>query len=175
MLAGTNGTEDLSVFDRLEADFKFQLIEYGGKMNKTNKGFSLLELLIVVAIILIIATIAIPSLLRSRQAAHEAAAVATLRTINTAEVTYLSTAAGQFGTIPDLISNQLIPSNFVPGPVSGYNFSIVLDATNRDFTVSAFPASANDGRYAYFVTPDGTVRYGTVAPTGIASGTPVSQ
>ena len=144
-------------------------------MNKTNKGFSLLELLIVVAIILIIATIAIPSLLRSRQAAHEAAAVATLRTLNTAEVTYLSTAAGQFGQLTDLISNTLIPANFVPGPVSGYNFAITLDATNRDFTITAFPASSNDGRYAYFITPDGTVRYGTQAPTGVASGTPVSQ
>jgi len=175
MLAGTNGAEDLSVFDRLDANFKINGFEYGGKMKKTNKGFSLLELLIVVAIILIIATIAIPSLLRSRQAAHEAAAVATLRTINTAEVTYLSTAAGQFGTIPDLIANALIPPNFVPGPVSGYNFSIVLDSTFRDFTVSAFPASPNDGRYTYYVTPDGTVKYGTVAPTGIAAGTPVSQ
>ena len=143
-------------------------------MNKTNKGFSLLELLIVVAIILIIATIAIPSLLRSRQAAHEAAAVATLRTINTAEVTYLSTAAGQFGTIPDLIANTLIPPNFVPGPVSGYDFAIVLDATFRDFTVSANPASSNDGRYNYFITPDGTVRYGTLAPAGMA-GQPVTQ
>jgi prepilin-type N-terminal cleavage/methylation domain-containing protein len=154
----------------------FNDFEYGGKMNKTNKGFSLLELLIVVAIILIIATIAIPSLLRSRQAAHEAAAVATLRTINTAEVTYLSTAAGQFGQLTDLISNQLIPSNFVPGPVSGYNFVIALDAvTFRDFTVTATPASSNDGRYAYYVTPDGTVRYSTaMAPTG-QGGQPVSQ
>jgi len=147
-------------------------------MNKTNKGFSLLELLIVVAIILIIATIAIPSLLRSRQAAHEAAAVATLRTINTAEVTYLSTAAGQFGSLTDLINNQLIASNFVPGPVSGYNFVVQLDtATYRDFTVFANPASTNDGRYGYYVTPDGTVRYTTVtamAPTGQA-GQPVSQ
>jgi prepilin-type N-terminal cleavage/methylation domain-containing protein len=146
-------------------------------MNKTNKGFSLLELLIVVAIILIIATIAIPSLLRSRQAAHEAAAVATLRTINTAEVTYLSTAAGQFGTIQDLITNTLIPTNFIPGPVSGYNFAITLDPTFRDFTVTATPASANDGRYAYFVWPDGTVRYSSVAtaaPAGQA-GQPVSQ
>jgi len=87
----------------------------------------------------------------------------------------LSTAAGQFGTIPDLITNALIPANFVPGPVSGYNFSIDLDSTFRDFTVWAFPASTNDGRYGYYVTPDGTVKYTSVAPTGIASGTPVSQ
>ena len=59
---------------------------------KNSRGFSLLELLIVVAIILIIATIAIPSLLRSRQAANESASVANVRTVNTAEVTYLSSA-----------------------------------------------------------------------------------
>jgi len=61
--------------------------------------------------------------------------------------------------------------------VSGYQFTIVLDATNRDFTVTASPASANDGRYGYYITPDGTVRYSTVAtlaPAG-AAGTPVSQ
>ena len=143
-------------------------------MKKTNKGFSLLELLIVVAIILIIATIAIPSLLRSRQAAHEAAAVATLRTINTAEVTYLSSSNGNYGTIADLIGGALIPSNF-GGTVSGYNFSIV--AAGGDFTVTADPATANDGRYGYYITPDGVVRYSSatsLAPVGSA-GSPVSQ
>ena len=55
------------------------------------KGFSLIELLIVVAIILIIAAIAIPNLLRARMAANEASAVASVRTINTAEITYRST------------------------------------------------------------------------------------
>src|SRR5207247_73171 len=71
-------------------------------MKKNNKGFSLLELLIVVAIILIIATIAIPSLLRSRQAANESAAVANLRTINTAQVTYLSSSGGNYGSLAGL-------------------------------------------------------------------------
>jgi prepilin-type N-terminal cleavage/methylation domain-containing protein len=55
------------------------------------KGFSLIELLIVVAIILIIAVIAIPNLLRARMASNESSAVGSIRTINTAEVTYNST------------------------------------------------------------------------------------
>jgi type IV pilus assembly protein PilA len=56
-----------------------------------SKGFSLIELLIVVAIILIIAAIAIPNLLRARIAANESSAVSSIRTMNTAQVTYQST------------------------------------------------------------------------------------
>ena len=63
---------------------------------KKQKGFSLIELLIVVAIILIIAAIAIPNLLRSKMAANEASAVGSVRSINTAEVAY-STAYPNIG------------------------------------------------------------------------------
>ena len=137
-------------------------------MKNNNKGFSLLELLIVVAIILIIATIAIPSLLRSRQAANESAAVANVRTINTAQVTYLSSAAGSYGDMTGLIATKLVDDTFT-GTKAGYVYSIVLDTLRQDYTVTANPASANTGRYGYYSTPDAVVRYSTtatLAPTG---------
>src|ERR1041384_3769326 len=112
---------------------------------KNSKGFSLLELLIVVAIILIIASIAIPSLLRSRQAANESAAVASIRTITTAQITYLSSAGGNYGTLPQLISNGLLDSGF-NGTKSGYNYSIT-NPSGVDYTIWASPASTNNGRY----------------------------
>ena len=139
-------------------------------MKNNNKGFSLLELLIVVAIILIIATIAIPSLLRSRQAANESAAVANVRTINTAQVTYLSSAAGSYGDMAGLIATKLVDDTFT-GTKAGYTYSIVLDALKQDYTVTANPASSNTGRYGYYSTPDAVVRYSTtatLAPTGQA-------
>ena len=144
---------------------------------KDARGFSLLELLIVVAIILIIATIAIPSLLRSRQAAQESSAVAQVRTINTAEVTYLSTAGGNYGSIPQLITAGLLDSRFATS-VSGYVFTV--EAAGYDYTATATPASTNAGRYGYYSTPDAVIRYQSVTsaacnpcyPTGF-SGSPV--
>ena len=136
-------------------------------MKKNNKGFSLLELLIVVAIILIIATIAIPSLLRSRQAANESAAVANLRTLNTAEVTYLSSAGGNYGDLDALITAGLVDETFT-GTKSGYNY--VITASGSDYTAEATPASPNTGRYGYYSTPDAVVRYSTIASLAPSAG-----
>src|SRR6516164_2486289 len=117
-----------------------------GFMKRPN-GFSLLELLIVVAIILIIATIAIPSLLRSRQAAQESSAVAQVRTINTAEVTYLSANQGSYGDVVSLVSQGLLDSRFT-GSVSGYNYTV--SASGSAYTATAMPTSANAGRFGYY-------------------------
>ena len=111
---------------------------------KNNRGFSLLELLIVVAIILIIATIAIPSLLRSRQSAQESSAVAQIRTINTAEVTYLSSNQGSFGDIPSLITQGLLDSRF-----TFVSVKLHRKRPGPNYTANADPTSTNAGRFTH--------------------------
>jgi hypothetical protein len=100
---------------------------------------------------------------------NESAAVANLRTINTAEVTYLSNA-GTYGSMTDLIAAQFLDDTFT-GTKAGYNYSITMDATS--YTAEAVPASTKTGRYGYYTVPDAVVRYSTtasLAPTAAQAG-----
>jgi type IV pilus assembly protein PilA len=161
---------------------------------RRQKGFSLIELLIVVAIILVVAAIAMPNLMKSKMAANEASAVASVRSINSAEITYsvayptigysrlladlggnpvaCAAPGGATSTSACILDSVLSVSDTVPksGYLNTYGGVVASNGVNTQYTINADPLSRGmTGQRSFFSDQSYIIRVNQTAAASAAS------
>ncbi len=142
-----------------------------GKKVKMKEGFTLVELMIVLAIIAIIAAFAIPNLMKSRMSANETGAIGVLRTLVTAESTYMNRYS-VYGNLQELFSEELIPSSVRDGEKNGYFYGEISTDSRFAYCFGAVPIDdGRSGSNEYSCTGAGTVYQANLSSSKNSAGT----
>ena len=139
---------------------------------QAQKGFTLIELMIVIAIIAIIAAIAIPNLLEARKHGNETSALGSLRTINASQAVYLErTSAQTYASLTQLRDAGYVDNVLGGGAKQGFNFAVDHGAQpTYEYTGTGAPAVAGQtGDRSFFSNQSGVIRFSTVAGTQASS------
>lgn len=150
---------------------------------RVQTGFSLLQLLISLTAILIISAIAIPILLHAKMAADEAAAVGTLRTLNSSCIVYswkwetgYPVGLSNLGPAKPAtaIAADLVDSTVAGGTKSGYALTYVSSAPAngkiKTYTINADPVvPGKTGRRYFFTDQSGVIRFDFSGPATLSS------
>ncbi|MFH1202629.1 MAG: prepilin-type N-terminal cleavage/methylation domain-containing protein [Candidatus Omnitrophota bacterium] len=139
-----------------------------------NKGFTLVEIMIVVAIIALLAAIAIPNLLRARLNANESAAIGAMQTLSTAAQSYRSSNPNYPTGLFNLSSAtpSYIDAVLGAGAKSGYSFA--LTGAINTFTATARPQNmGTSGSRSFFVDESGVIRFTTITAGAVATDPPI--
>ena len=127
-----------------------------------SRGFSLIELLMVVSVIGLLAALAVPNLVQSKKAANEASAIAAIRELTTAQMTYSATVgSGSFGSMASLQDAGFIDSGLGSGTKDGYNYTVTATGSTA-FTLTAVPISSGlTGERGFYCDETAVIRYTT--------------